>query len=212
MADLVVGGVCVAATIAALVLSYRNLLDFATHHGSPLWAAVAFPLIIDVFVVVGEGRLYSATRRDEGWWMKGRMWGLTLFGLAASMAGNWLHYQYAPLSWKIAAAAAPLCAAICLGVGLGLVKLHTRGQDTAPSEEPRPGAASRRRPASRAAKATRARRPAGTPDPGLVAKLIEDAGHGLPLSWRKVVERHGVTQYAAQKAIPAARAHSNGAG
>lgn len=210
LADRVVGAVCVAMTVAALVLSYSNLVDFATRHGQGMPKALLFPLIIDSFVVFGEVRLYAATARDEGTWIKARMWLITIFGLAASMAGNWLRFGAVPVTWNLAAAAAPLAAAIGLGVGLGLVKLHARpqlsdAQDTPlePEPEPRPVKA---RPA---AASRRARRSAGRPDPELVALLRADRDDGKSLAWRQVVERHGTTQHKARTALAAL---GNGAG
>lgn len=205
-ADRAVGVVSVGATVAALVLSYRNLLDFATATIYKMPLALIFPLIIDSFVVYGELRLYSATWRKEDNWIKARMWAITIGGLAASVLANGWKYEHSPRSFWLAAAAAPLAAAIGLGVGLGLVKRNAQGADHSKQEqqgipagaaEPRSVAAAR--PVS--ADTSPARRPAGKADPDLVAKLLADRREGLPLGRVRVVERHGVTEHAARTAL-----------
>jgi hypothetical protein len=211
-ADKAVGLITVAATMAALGLSYRNQLDFATQRGGyPVWAALVFPLMIDSFVVIGELRLFSATSRGEGLRIRAWAWLLTLGGLAASVAAGIAHVGWhAPAGMKLAAAVAPLAAAASLGTGLGIVKLRTGGVGPLPraSNAGTAVAAPPPRPARRQGAArSRARRP-GAPAPELAAQWIaDDHAARLPMGRRSFADRHGISVHHARVALAAA---SNG--
>jgi hypothetical protein len=212
LSDQWVGRITVGTTVAALGLSYRNQLDFATQVADyPLWAALVFPLIIDSFVLVGELRLYSVTaRRYQGWFgfrIKLWAWLLTLAGLAASAAAGVAHVGLeAPAGMKLAAAVPPLAAAASLGTGLGIVKLRARqpkttGQARAAAPTPQQGTA-------RKAGGGRARSRGNVP-PQLLERLRQDAADGLSMTKRDVMTRYDITDHRARTAIGAL---SNGSG
>ena len=142
-ADAAVLCITIAATFAALALSFRNQIDFATQRGGyPVWMAVPWALIIDSPVIVGELRLYSAAARHEGGRIKAWAWTLTLTGLLVSMAAGAAHVAipgWMPVA-VLAAAVPPLAAAASLGTGLGIVKLNAARRDggSEKEREPRP--------------------------------------------------------------------------
>lgn len=206
-ADRAVGWLTCAATVAALGLSYRNQLDFATQRGGyPVWAAVVFPLIMDIPFIVGELRLFSATARDEGWRIKLWGWALVIGGLSASVAAGIAHVGLsAPGGMKLAAAAPPLVAAASLVTGLGIVKLSTRRKQA----ERREDGHAPRRPAVRAASRPRARSSSPALVPAQVASWIaEDTAAGLPMGRVTFLARHkdeGLTEHGAKVALRASR-------
>jgi hypothetical protein len=88
-------------------------------HG--FWA-VAWPLQIDTFIGVGELALFVALA--DSWPARSRAaaWGVTVLGLAVSVAGNVGHVQVHSLASRATAAVPPLAAAAALAVGLGVLK------------------------------------------------------------------------------------------
>jgi hypothetical protein len=118
--------ICWAATVLALVLSYRGLYDFATQRGGyPRWAALAFPVIVDFPLVLGELRLFTIAARGETGYIKGWAWLLTVVGLLVSLAGNIAHVgPGSTVAMQLAAAVPPLAVAVSLGTGLGIIKLR----------------------------------------------------------------------------------------
>jgi hypothetical protein len=196
--DRAVYAACWMTTLLALALSYRNLLDFASQRGAlPLWAAVAWPLLLDVFLVVGELRLFSATARREK--LRIKIWAavLTAVGLAASLAGNIAHAGLgAPWQVKLAAAVPPLAAAASLGTGLGIVKLKARPAKT--GEEPRAAAADSSQPRA-PAKTSRAR--PSVPVEQIEAWYTAELAAGLPVGKQAFAARHkadGLTEHQAR--------------
>src|SRR5262252_3796911 len=130
-ADTAVLCITIGATLAALGLSFRNQVDFATQRGGyPVWGAILWALIIDSPVIVGELRLYSAASRDEPHPYRIKAWAgtLTICGLIVSMSAGAAHVVVPPwLPVKVLAAVIPpLMAAASLGTGLGIVKLRNR--------------------------------------------------------------------------------------
>ena len=215
LSDQWVGRITVGATIAALGLSYRNQLDFATQRGGyPFWAGLFFPLIIDSFVIVGELRVYSATARREKLRIKAWAWLLTLGGLAASMAAGMARTGLAwpPTGQMLAAAVAPLAAAASLGTGLGIVKLRAREARRADSPSSADVGVAAQQPSQGTtpapARRSRVRHPGnGTPPPGpeVLAQMIsQDRLDGLPMGRRAFHKRHeaeGVTEHHARMAL-----------
>ena len=207
LSDRAVGWITCGSTAAALGLSYRNQLDFASQTGGyPLYLALLFPLIIDSFVVVGELRLFTATARAEGLRIKAWAWLLTLGGLAASTAAGTAHVGLEGSTGKLlAAAVAPLAAAASLGTGLGIVKLRARTASTGKV----PGTAAGDRPQTPAA--GRRARSRGTPTAEqMEAWYAEDAAAGLPCGKQAFAKRHkssGVTEHQARLFLAA---RSNG--
>lgn len=213
-ADQAVLWITCGSTAAALALSYRNQVDFASQRGHyPAWAALIFPLIIDSPVIVGELRLYSAVMRHEDIRIKAWAWLLTGLGLVISMAFGAAHVSL-PLWFpaeQLAAAVAPLAAAASLGTGLGIVKLNA-GKPASRDQETDPGHGSASTPARQPGKADpkRARRrpPGGGPSyVQLRAWAEEDQLSGLDMTRRKFAGRHGITEHQAKKALTSA---SNG--
>ena len=77
-----------AASVASFAESYRALLDWASRHGLHGVWAYAWPLQVDTFIAVGELALLVALA--DSWPVRSRAaaWGVTLLGLAVSVAGN----------------------------------------------------------------------------------------------------------------------------
>lgn len=127
--------VVLAGSVAAYAHSYHGLVMWASRHGqSGIWA-LTWPLMVDVFPVIGElalfeGALAGARLRSRLW-----AWCLVFTGLAISLPGN--VYSQAVADWptRLTDAVPPLAAATALGVGLGILKrvvAEKRG-DPAPS-------------------------------------------------------------------------------
>jgi hypothetical protein len=111
-----------AASLVSFAESYRGLWLWAHEHGlSGVWA-VAWPLQIDTFIGVGELALFVALA--DSWPPRSRLaaWGVTVLGLAVSVAGNVGHVQAHALAARATAAVPPLAAAAALAVGLGVLK------------------------------------------------------------------------------------------
>jgi hypothetical protein len=206
--------ITIAATLAALALSFRNQVDFATQRGGyPVWGAVLWALIIDSPVIVGELRLYSAAARipHEDTRIKVWAWTLTLTGLLVSMAAGAAHVAipgWMPVK-VLAAAVPPLAAAASLGTGLGIVKLRhrssgrgTQGRETAvATSSPRPDGPRARQPGITAAQARK--RPSATAPSyaQLAAWAAEDRQAGLPMGRISFAKRHkaeGLTEHHAR--------------
>ena len=186
----------IASTAVSLAESYRGLYDWAATHGfgHGLWAE-AFPLMVDVFVVVGE--LAAFVSLVLAWRTRSRIfaWALTVLGLAASVTGNVAHLPPgAPLSWRVGAGVPPLAAATALFVGLGVLKrlidmedrFTIRGRRPVLVTEPEP-APSRpvpsRPPRARRAAATAPFHPATAPPRAVWAGAPATAGEDAALAW-----------------------------
>jgi hypothetical protein len=205
-ADRTIMIICWLATLFALGLSYRGLYDFATQRGGyPRWAAIAFPIIVDFPLVIGELRLFTIAARRETGYIKWWAWLLTGVGLAGSLAGNIAHVgPGAPATQKLAAAVAPLAVAVSLGTVLGIVKLRARSPRT---QEQETGATPR--PPVTAAAAVPARRrgyrAAGQPTYAQLVALVEaDRDKGLPTGRKALADRHGYTEHQVRTALATA--------
>jgi len=212
-ADAAVLRITIGATLAALTLSFRNQVDFATQRGGyPVWGSILWALIIDSPVIVGELRLYSAAARNEGWRIKAWAWTITLVGLVVSMSAGAAHVVvpgWLPVK-VLAAVIPPLMAAASLGTGLGIVKLNA-GRKPGQSRQ---GTATRP-PLPDEASTARARQPGkprkrktGQPDPETIAGwLADDKLAGLPTGRLAFWHRHedeGLTEHLARVAVKAA--------
>ena len=120
----------IAALVAASALvsfgqSYRGLYDWARAHGLPREWAPTWPLMVDVFVAVGELALFVSL--VDGWPRRSRWagWAITFAGLAASVAGNVGHAAASDWATRLTWAVPPLAAAASLAVGLGVLKRVT---------------------------------------------------------------------------------------
>jgi hypothetical protein len=74
-----------ALAVSAAVLSFAGLLQLAEQAGFPSQMAWLFPLMIDGMVLTGSLGVIASTLAGVSTWY---MWMLTLFGVAASIAGN----------------------------------------------------------------------------------------------------------------------------
>ncbi|HEY3683499.1 MAG TPA: DUF2637 domain-containing protein [Streptosporangiaceae bacterium] len=116
----------VALAVAALdgvafAESYRGLYEWAAEHGlSGAWA-IAWPLQVDTFILVGELTLLVAV--IERWDWSGRLlaWGVTIGGLVVSIAGNVGHVA-GGATVHGTAAVPPVAAWLGLVLGLQLAK------------------------------------------------------------------------------------------
>jgi hypothetical protein len=117
-----IGVLVTAASATSFAESYRGLYLWASEHGlHGIWAA-GFPLQVDVFVAVGELALFVALA--DRWPVRSRVaaWGVTVAGLAVSVAGNVGHIEVHSAAARATAAIPPLAAAAALAVGLGVLK------------------------------------------------------------------------------------------
>lgn len=122
---------------AAFSESYRGLLDWAGHHGlSGFWAA-AFPLQVDLFIVVGELVLFIAMADRWGRRDRAGAWAVALLGLAVSIAGNVGHVAVHDLQSRGTAAVPPVAAFGALWLGLGVLKRVLRARRKADTETAR---------------------------------------------------------------------------
>src|SRR5450756_941343 len=107
---------------AAFSESYRGLFEWAQSHGlSGFWAA-AFPLQVDLFIVVGELVLFVAMLDHWGHRDRAGAWLVALLGLAVSIAGNVGHIHAHDLQSRGTAAVPPIAAFGALWLGLGVLK------------------------------------------------------------------------------------------
>jgi hypothetical protein len=204
-ADTAVLRITIGATLAALALSFRNQIDFATQRGGyPVWGAVLWALIIDSPVIVGELRLYSAAARKEAGRIKAWAWTLTMTGLLVSMAAGAAHVTtpgWLPVK-VLAAAVPPLAAAASLGTGLGIVKLNAARKDGSGQQErepsPRPETPRARQPGITAGQARRRTSATAPSYAQLAALAAEDTAAGLPMGRISFARRHGVSEHHAR--------------
>lgn len=111
-----------AMGVVSFAESFRGLYLWAGGHGlAGIWQ-LAWPLMLDSFIAVGEFALVVAlTDRWPFRWRIGA-WVVTLAGLAASVAGNVGHAAGHDWATRVTAAVPPLAAAATLAVGLGVLK------------------------------------------------------------------------------------------
>lgn len=122
---------------AAFSESYRGLFDWAEKHGlSGFWAA-AFPLQVDLFIVVGELVLFVAMLEHWKWPDRLGAWTVAALGLAVSVAGNIGHIAAHDLQSRGTAAVPPVAAFGALWLGLGVLKRILRARRTADAEDAR---------------------------------------------------------------------------
>lgn len=121
------------ADIAAFSESYRGLFEWAEHHSlNGFWAA-AFPLQVDLFIVVGELVLFIAMTDTWGRRDQAGAWAVALLGLAVSVAGNIGHVHAHDLQTRGTAAVPPVAAFGALWLGLGVLKRILRKRRQAAS-------------------------------------------------------------------------------
>ncbi len=114
------------ASLVSFAESYHALYLWAARHGAGGDWALIWPAMVDVFIAVGELSLFVAM--IDRWEPRNRAlaWGVTLAGLAVSVAGNIGHVASPALSSRATAAVPPLAATAALAVGLGVLKRVAR--------------------------------------------------------------------------------------
>jgi len=118
-----------ASSVVSFAESYRGLYLWAHGHGLVgLWSA-AWPLMVDVFIAVGELSLFVAM--VERWESNSRYaaWAVVGVGLVLSVAGNVGHVSSDLFSYRATAAVPPVAAAASLAVGLGVLKRIRNGTE-----------------------------------------------------------------------------------
>jgi hypothetical protein len=121
-----------AAALASFAESYRGLLDWALAHSLPLGWAIVAPLMVDVFVAVGELSLFVLVLDGFSWQQRIPAWLISIVGLAASIAGNAGHVWTLSIATRVTAAVPPVAAAAALAVALGLLKRVMAGPKANP--------------------------------------------------------------------------------
>jgi hypothetical protein len=121
-----------AAALASFAESYRGLLDWALAHSLPLGWAIVAPLMVDVFVAVGELSLFVLVLDGFDWKQRIPAWLISIIGLAASIAGNAGHVWTLSIATRVTAAVPPVAAAAALAVALGLLKRIMAGPKAKP--------------------------------------------------------------------------------
>ncbi len=186
-----------AATLTSFAESYRGLFLWAHEHG--VWA-VTWPLMVDVFIAVGELALFVALA--DRWPARSRIgaWAVVGAGLAVSVAGNVGHVLAHSAADRATAAVPPLAAAAALAVGMGVLKRVVAGHEPATAAEP---AAAHSAPADVPTVAADAESAAR-------AALAASIAAGDPLSQRQLMARFGLSRAAERTVREAVKAGSNG--
>src|ERR1019366_2445187 len=135
------------ASLVSLAESYRGLYEWAARHGvTGIWVVI-WPLMVDVFIAIGELALLVGL--TDQWPARSRAgaWAVTLCGLAVSVSGNVGHVASHSPADRGTAVVPPLAAAFSLAVGMGVLKrvVQARAPVTAP---PGPQAAPQQLPAT----------------------------------------------------------------
>lgn len=183
------------ASAASFTESYHGLLDWALHHDVHGGWALAWPLQIDVFIVIGEAALFVAmTSRWPG--SRWPFWSVAVFGLAVSVGGNVGHIAGLTVTPtdRATAAVPPLAAFASLAVGMAVLKrVSAAAAATAAS-------VTRDEPVAAATVA------ADVLTAAKVAYLASVQGNN-PLSVRQLADRFGLTRPTAAKVIASAADH-----
>jgi hypothetical protein len=141
-----VAGLVTVGVAVSFLESYRALYWWCQRHAVHGAWAVAWPVQIDAFVMVGELALFVAL--VDGWQLKHRVlpWAITAAGLTVSVAGNVGHVATHDVFTRLTAAVPPLTAYVMLAAGLGLLKRVVANQPQAARKKPGPKPGSRRAP------------------------------------------------------------------
>lgn len=172
--------VITAATVAALAESYHALYLWAIHHGVIGGWAVAFPLFVDAFIIVGELVVLVGTIEGWTWLARTEAWAVSVIGLAVSVAGNIGHVAAHDIQSRGTAAIPPVAAFGALWLGMRVLKRVL----SRPAHATGPAAPEQEIPA----------------DKVHAAKMAFAASHAAqnPISQNALIERFGLTRSVAQ--------------
>jgi hypothetical protein len=135
LAQMLMASCITLATVASIVVSWRDLYEWGLNHR---WGgyAVAVPLMVDTFIVIGEMALFILISLGFTWHGHMKIYlGAAfsfLFGLALSVYGNVGHLIHADVSTRGGFALPPVGAALGLAIGLGVLKLIAAAYDSGP--------------------------------------------------------------------------------
>ncbi len=223
-----IAAACVLADAAAFAESYDGLLHWALGHGLPEWRALGFPLMVDVFIVVGELTVFALVVHGSRWWHRLAGWALTAVGLAGSVAGNVGDAWSADWPTRLTYGAPPVAAALALFVALGVLKRTTADQPERTTDLPRPGqqladahvdvcagpgtatpVAPGRPRANATPRPVGARQPRGSRAKSVPPRAVEayraSVTLGAPLSERALADNQGVSRREARNVIAASK-------
>ncbi|KAB2349420.1 DUF2637 domain-containing protein [Actinomadura rudentiformis] len=131
------------ATAGGFAQSYAGLYHWALEHGLRGWKAESFPLLVDLFIIVGELGLFLLAidafvlqrRRLLSWLDFGLPLSIALAGWTASLIFNVGHVGERAFSYQATAAVPPIVS--MLGLFVLLRTLHRYVADEEPEPEPK---------------------------------------------------------------------------
>ncbi|MFI0448776.1 DUF2637 domain-containing protein [Actinomadura sp. 6N118] len=131
------------ATAGGFAQSYAGLYHWALEHGLSGWKAESFPLLVDLFIIVGELGLFLLAidafvlqrRRLLSWLDFGLPLSIALAGWTASLIFNVGHVGERAFSYQATAAVPPIVS--MLGLFVLLRTLHRYVADEEPEPEPK---------------------------------------------------------------------------
>ncbi|MWA01725.1 DUF2637 domain-containing protein [Actinomadura sp. LD22] len=132
------------ATAGGFAQSYAGLYHWALEHGLRGWKADSFPLLVDLFIIVGELGLFLLAvdafvlrRRDMMSWLDFFLpLAIALAGWTASLIFNVGHVGHRSFSYQATAAVPPIVS--MLGLFVLLRTLHRYVSRQSAEEEPKP--------------------------------------------------------------------------
>ncbi|KAB2359534.1 DUF2637 domain-containing protein, partial [Actinomadura montaniterrae] len=133
------------ATAGGFAQSYAGLYHWALEHGLRGWKADSFPLLVDLFIIVGELGLFLLAvdafvlrRRDMMSWLDFFLpLAIALAGWTASLIFNVGHVGHRSFSYQATAAVPPIVSMLGLFVLLRTLHRYVSRQ-SAEEEEPKP--------------------------------------------------------------------------
>lgn len=136
------GAAVMTATADGFVQSYAGLYHWALEHGLTGWKAQSFPLMVDLFIVVGELGLfllaidaYRVRRKQMLSWLDFLLPGLiAAAGWTASLIFNIGHVQSREFSYQATAAVPPIVSMLGLLVLLRTLHRYVAQQEEADQE------------------------------------------------------------------------------
>lgn len=136
------GAAVMTATADGFVQSYAGLYHWALEHGLTGWKAQSFPLMVDLFIVVGELGLfllaidaYRVRRKQMLSWLDFLLPGLiAAAGWTASLIFNIGHVQSQEFSYQATAAVPPIVSMLGLLVLLRTLHRYVAQQEEADQE------------------------------------------------------------------------------